>query len=60
MTNDVATSAGKAIIKALGLKLNNNRINIDGGDKTPAGLSRTLLRYINEAGDTAQAREAIT
>ena len=40
---------GKKIIKLLSLKIKKNgRVDTDGGDKTPLGLGRTIIRLLEE------------
>lgn len=41
---------GKKIVKLLSLKVKpNRRVDTDGGDKTPLGLGRTIIRCLEEA-----------
>ena len=41
---------GNEVIKLLSLKVKENgRVDTDGGDKTPLGLGRTVLRLLDEA-----------
>jgi len=46
--DDAATAAGEQIIRLLGLKVKENgRVDTTVGDKYPAGLARTLLRFLD-------------
>ena len=50
ITEEEAQVFGEELIKALGLKLKkNNRIDMAGGDKTPIGLGRTIIRMLNDS-----------
>jgi len=43
-----AQNIGNELIKLLGLKVKQNgRIDTEWGDKTPAGLARTVYRIVN-------------
>jgi hypothetical protein len=45
--DDVATKVGKNIIELLNLKVKKNgRVDTAWGDKTPAGLARTVKRAL--------------
>ena len=41
---------GNELIKLLSLKIKKNgRVDTDGGDKTPLGLGRTVIRLLEES-----------
>jgi|TARA_Y100000296_G_scaffold37951_1_gene43919 hypothetical protein len=50
LSDEQATEIGNKLIKLLALHVKpNGRVDTDGGDKTPAGLARTVKRIFHEA-----------
>lgn len=49
ITDEVAEALGQRIIELFGLKVKpNGRVDTSGGDKTPIGLGKTVLRAVEE------------
>jgi len=56
-TDNELEQIGQSIVEELQLKRNKKRrYNTIGGDKTPIGLARTIMRVIEEQGETTERK----